>query len=1133
LRLHKSESYYKNTTTTAMSALTPTKKEGELPSRGIQRSNPWKPDKATASMKTSILSDFTLRKPTIESEYKKSMIVQPLNLSKVNKNVQDLTVNKLRFGSVGLLGRTNEIETLQACADRVLQPNQETKEMIMISGYSGTGKSTLAMELKKRAISKKRRVAFLASKFDQYQVGEPFSAILEVFGELCRRVVTMNSNAEEKSSICDEIAEQLCSELQDEVHLLAKIIPYLGQIITSGVNNSPPDASNLRTSLQQNYVKSDARRTRLLYAFRVFTRIMSSFFQPLIILLDDLQWADVSSLEIIELLVSDTQNKNPVMIIGCYRSNEVDKNHPLLSMQRNLMEKKEASDKLLQLTQIELDNLGENEVNRAIMALLSIDDATKTRELADICHKRTEGNPFFLVEFVKVLEEEGLLSFHLGLFRWKWDAAEIASKTASTQNVVDLLQVKMRKLSLEAQGFLQCAACLGSSFTSESLGMIWQHQNVFDFKSISTKKSTNELLAEMTGGHYLEMLEIGKFRWAHDKVQQAASSLTEEGNLASFRRNIGEIWYRELGEDNLETCLFDVANLINAATESAINIEYAEINLKAAKKARGIAAFESCSEYALKGISMLPSNAWDSHPDVTLKLFSLAAEAEGYLGHLDKMESYYNEVLSQTSISTLEKKNVYMAKLQSMANTELRYEATVDLCLGVLEDLGCKIPRGKVSRTIEASTLLHQTVKMIKQTPIETFDTLPELTDPSKLATMDFLHKIADSSCLTGEKPFLLMYKLAVTRVVQTTLLHGSFDVSGVVLAMLGWMAMFVLGDIETARYIGERALQVQEKSKSEVGKAKVFTFLSTFIFYHVKPLQSSLKPLLESYQSGMRTGDKSYAMWCLLYHNVFFPFMIGKPLKLIEEQCQASISLMLDLKELEQAACLRSFWQLCLNLMGLSDNTVEFVGKAMNENNFAGSHFSRTFLLVAKSIAYNLFVEYELGANQGIEKGLERFFKVKGGIFVTMMFMYHQALSLYAAARNNNKKKGEYRTQANHIRKKLISSLKSGNPNIIHYVSLLNAENAAVENKKNQQEHAIKLYKSAIITSARGGYAMDAGLAHERFADFLLNKIGDTQEAKYHIEEAIRCYNGWGAMGKVNHLRDHYQEILTGLSAY
>eukprot|EP00957_Ditylum_brightwellii_P212386 15367210-Ditylum_brightwellii.AAC.2 len=664
------------------------------------------------------------------------------------------------------------------------------------------------------------------------------------------------------------------------------------------------------------------------------------------------------------------------------------------------------------------------------MALLSIDDATKTRELADICYKRTEGNPFFLVEFVKVLEEEGLLSFHLGLFRWKWDAAEIASKTASTQNVVDLLQVKMRKLSLEAQGFLQCAACLGSSFTSESLGMIWQHQNVFDFKSISAKKSTNELLAEMTGGHYLEMLEIGKFRWAHDKVQQAASSLTEEGSLASFRRNIGEIWYRELGEDNLETCLFDVANLINAATESAINIEYAEINLKAAKKARGIAAFESCSEYALKGINMLPSNAWDSHPDVTLKLFSLAAEAEGYLGHLDKMESYYNEVLSQTSISTLEKKNVYMAKLQSMANTELRYEATVDLCLGVLEDLGCKIPRGKVSRTIEASTLLHQTVKMIKQTPIETFDTLPELTDPSKLATMDFLHKIADSSCLTGEKPFLLMYKLAVTRVVQTTLLHGSFDVSGVVLAMLGWMAMFVLGDIETARYIGERALQVQEKSKSE----------------------SSLKPLLESYQSGMRTGDKSYAMWCLLYHNVFFPFMIGKPLKLIEEQCQASISLMLDLKELEQAACLRSFWQLCLNLMGLSDNTVEFVGKAMNENNFAGSHFSRTFLLVAKSIAYNL---------------------------------------------------------------------------------LLNAENAAVESKKNQQEHAIKLYKSAIITSARGGYAMDAGLAHERFADFLLNKIGDTQEAKYHIEEAIRCYNGWGAMGKVNHLRDHYQEILTGLSAY
>eukprot|EP00957_Ditylum_brightwellii_P129483 9876971-Ditylum_brightwellii.AAC.1 len=160
----------------------------------------------------------------------------------------------------------------------------------------------------------------------------------------------------------------------------------------------------------------------------------------------------------------------------------------------------------------------------------------------------------------------------------------------------------------------------------------------------------------MVEANYLEKPEGMKYMWTHDNVQQAASSLTEEESRASFRRSIGEVLYRELNENKLDLYLFEVANLLNTDTTGVTNIDYVQINLMAAEKARDISAFENCSDYALKGISMLPSDKWDSHPETAVKLYCLAAETEGFLGRHDQMESFCNEVLAQKSISTLQKR---------------------------------------------------------------------------------------------------------------------------------------------------------------------------------------------------------------------------------------------------------------------------------------------------------------------------------------------------------------------------------------------------------------------------------------------------------------------------------------------
>jgi len=252
----------------------------------------------------------------------------------------------------------------------------------------------------------------------------------------------------------------------------------------------------------------------------------------------------------------------------------------------------------------------------------------------------------------------------------------------------------------------------------------------------------------------------------------------------------------------------------------------------------------------------------------------------------------------------------------------------------------------------------------------------------------------------------------------------------------------------------------------------------------------------------------------------------------LVEELCQECVSQIVELKEEEQASCLKIQWQLYLNLMGLSNNTVEFKGKALDETDIVFTDPVGAMFALAKNIACNLFGEYEMGAHISIEKGYQQFLKLKGGPFFAMVFSFHRALSLYAMARKDKKKKSKYIAEAKRLRKVLVFSLKKGNPNVSHYVSLLNAEHAALKEKKNKEKTVDTLYKDAILSSTRGGYVHDAALAHVRFADFLLSEVGDTQEAGYHIQKAIKCYNNWDAMAIVEYLHNQHEEILAGSSA-
>jgi predicted ATPase len=428
-----------------------------------------------------------------------------------NKNVQQLTINKLHYDSIDLVGREREIFTLQFCLARMTaDPDDRMKEIVMIKGYSGVGKSSIAKTLEK-SVSELDNAVFVRGKFDLNNRDQPYTGISAAFGEIFRSVSTRDAK-EESNDELNTIGQTLVSELGSEVVLLQEIIPELYDILPTAKRGSNGSSE---------YFNFDAAQERRKYVFRVMARVLSAYFTPMVLVLDDLQWADESSLKVINHLLTDTLNPNGLMIVGCYRSNEVDDAHALSSVISDLEEQKKRCK--LNITEIELRNIRRSDVNSIIKAMLSIDDDQRTRKLAEISFKRTLGNPFFLIEFITMLEQDELVTFNLGMLKWVWDEEEIENKTMATANVVDLLRARMARLSEKSRLLLQYAACLGASFNIPTLQLVWNKHSSND--STPSEDSLSDLLKVVEDGNFVESSGTSTCRWVHDKVQEAALSL--------------------------------------------------------------------------------------------------------------------------------------------------------------------------------------------------------------------------------------------------------------------------------------------------------------------------------------------------------------------------------------------------------------------------------------------------------------------------------------------------------------------------------------------------------------------------------------------------------------------------------
>ncbi|CAJ1957594.1 unnamed protein product [Cylindrotheca closterium] len=1001
-------------------------------------------------------------------------------------------VPPLDFDAAGLVSRDKELATLKSCYDRLVKDGG--KEFILVGGQSGSGKSSTI-----RSIEKNMSVEglFVEGKFNMNTSNEPYTGVANAFGVMCRKIIEAGSE-----TIAD-LRQDLRKELGDKPGMLVQLIPELNYIMAVDTTDDSSTESIGRAD------EAEGGVDRLRFAFRVLTQVFSAVFSPLILFLDDLHWADVSSLQVLEYLISDTQNENPLMIIGSYRSEEVDENSLLHNKMVALREKTEKFQ--FHMSELMLGVFGPSDIEKVITAVLPSLRADHIVSLAALCHKRTHGNPYFTIEFIKMLHFEGMMKFDKTTKTWSWDLSEIENETMSTANVVAMMEQSMRKLPEQVQALLQCAAYLGSTFSEPTIELVW---SAYGRRLVDTRtKPVSSLLPPLVADSIFEKGEKQQYRWTHDKLQEAALSLSD-ARRGTFQLDIGKTLYYGLTEEQVEEDLFTIVDLINSGN-ALKRPEFAAVNLRAAEKARDISAFQAASEYALEGISLLQEIDWIQNKSTALSLYTIGAEAELLLGNVTAAEGYRELVLSRHDLSTLEMLPLQIGKAKALGDVELKSKEALEYCLSLLKKHGCRLTRVRQLAFPQAVASLIRTVKKAKAKPQSFYEEM-EPSENTKLKYIGYLlSKVTYNAYTAGDIP---MYLLATVKLVDITMEFGANEFSATAFTFLGMMSVIVLQDYEAMERFVNIALGMLKKFRGMHAAESIFAGHQLGLFW-VKPPEIGRVAAERAILEGRRMGDLAFTLWSILQRVVYLPYITGRPIHTILEGCSNVLAEFEESKAGANILSLKIHYQMLVNLSESScENpswrfgTIYTDTKEDHEGNLI--HLGEIIVVEGELVFWNKISEdCEVSAERALQIG-ETHAKITPANFWNQIESFHRAVALYAAAIKT--KKSKYKRAANKIRKRMAALAKYENTTIQYFFMFLTAEHLVLQRK--HIEAKLK-YEQALEAVGKLGHLHHLGLFYERYSDFLRLELNLETESRYRLEQAIGYYRDWGAVHKTKAL--------------
>lgn len=976
-----------------------------------------------------------------------------------------------------LYGRDVEVATLMAAFERISRggsSGQGAAELILVAGYSGIGKSAIVNEIHKPIA--RQRGHFIAGKFDQFNRNIPYASMIVAFQELVRQLL-----AESQASLA-KLRGELLTALGPNGQVIADVIPEITLII----GEQPP-----LSPLGPAETKNRWNRT-----FQSFIRAFATEERPLVLFLDDLQWADAASLHLIGVIISDPEIRH-LLLIGAYRDNEVDPSHPLMVTLSELGEAR------ARVSIITLKALAPEHVVELVADSLGA-DADRCRPLAALLTEKTHGNPFFLIQLLTDIHHKGYLRFNTKRGEWQWDVDELA-RLGITDNVVELMIGKIRDLKPATQHVLKLAACIGNQFDLLTLSRI---------NRASPRETAGELWGALSAGliaptsddykmtpflDELEKVPVG-YRFLHDRVQQASAALLAAGEEKQIHLDLAEIHLADTPDDALDERIFDVVTHLNFGADLVVVRESryraAELNLRAARRARQSTAYEPALECLHAGVRFLEYDAWETHYPLALALYSVLVEIEYLTLHFDRAEAAATIVLERAK-DVLEKIRVYETRIQYYVSQNKMREA-IDTVIEVLGVLG--VP---VNDSLPA------------ELDVEALADLPEMTDPRMLAAMRIL--MASMPAVYIADPGLLP-AISFT-MVRLTVEHGNSKIASYAYALYALIQSGVLGNFEVGYRFGKLALSLLDRFEAIELESKVYALAYIFVTHWNEHVRDTLDGLLHGIQVGLNTGDVEYAGYNAVHYSTY-SFFIGGELEEADQRMKQYVDLSEQLRQEYGTYYIRSWRQLVLGLRGLAPDTRRLAGESFHEETMMsrlGQMLPVIFSVnMARTMLQYFFGEVELACESA--KKAEEYIGAVAGFVSVVQHAFYQSLALlgaYAGMPAEERDAALAKVGENLEKLKRWAGFAPSNNQ--HKHDLVAAERARAQKAPLE---AMDLYDRAIAGARRHGYLHEEALAYELASRFY-EEIGRDEIARLYRTRAYRGYMRWGAAGKCEALQE------------
>ena len=977
-----------------------------------------------------------------------------------------------------LYGREMEVGTLLAAFDRVVKSG--TPELVLVSGYSGIGKSSVVNELHKVLVPP--RGLFAAGKFDQYKRDIPYATLAQAFQTLVRQIL-VKSEAD-----VDQWRRALAEAVGPSGQLIADLIPEVEIII--GKQPPVPDLP-----------PRDAQR-RFQRVFRRFLGVFAKPEHPLALFLDDLQWLDAATLELLEHLITDPDVQH-LLVVGAYRDNEVSPSHPLTQTL-------DAIRKVgTRMQEIVLAPLRVDDIDQLVADALHSERNT-AQPLAQLVYEKTSGNPFFAIQFLTALADEGLLRFDDGEARWSWDLNRIYAK-GYTDNVADLMVGKLNRLPVETQSALQQLACLGNSADFAMLKMIYQDSN----------EELERLLWEAVLGG-LVLRSEDSYRFLHDRVQEAAYSLIPQQLRAETHLRIGRLLVERTPSTEREERIFEIVNQFNRAAHLITNDErkrVAALNLIAARRAKLSIAYASALSYLATGRALLTEESWNADYELIFSLELLIAECELLTADMESAESRLSMLAARASGAH---DLAVVTRLQLTLYTALnRLDRGIEICLEYLQRGGTDWSAHPTFDDIRRE--YDRVWSLLGNRQIEDLLNEPLVADPDTLDRLQVLSELITPAVFFDHN----LCALVICRIVHLSLEHGNSDASCFAYVWFGMVAAPRFGKYKDAIRFGQLGYELMQKRGLKRYEARTCMCFGSVVVPSSKHARYSRDLLRHAFNVADRMGDFTYAAYSLTQLVTNF-LVVGDPLAEAQMEAEKGIEFAKKARVGLAADIIRSDLQLIRNLRGLTSKFGSF-----NDKQFDEAAFERH---LASNPAYQ-----EAGFGYWTLKAEARFFAgdyasavdaslkaqqrtwVAPSLLEPAAFRFFSALS-HAASWDcslPDHKRGHFETLTADYRQLKLWA-EHCPENFENRAALVGAEIARIEGRLVDAEG---LYEKAIRSSHANGFIQNEAVAYEVAARFYAAR-GFQTFADAYLHEARYCYQRWGADGKVAQLDHLYPHL-------